>query len=133
MGFRDVIVFISSNRTETREAHQNDQLKTRYYKGSKEKIMEAVESLIKKNGFRVKRSEVERGEIIGQEQKGTKQLIIVTVITVRPFKTAVDFSISTDSLLPTDFGKSKKQVISFYEQLDKELTFIGTGIGDQLL
>ncbi|KGA97840.1 hypothetical protein AJ85_11990 [Alkalihalobacillus alcalophilus ATCC 27647 = CGMCC 1.3604] len=133
MGFRDVIVFISSNRTETREAHQNDQLKTRYYKGSKEKVMEAVEHLIKKNGFHVKRAELERGEIIGQQQKGTKQLIIATVITVRPFKTAVDFSISTDSLLPTDFGKSKKQVISFYEQLDKTLTFIGTGIGDELL
>ncbi len=133
MGFRDVIEFIASNRTETREAHRNEQLKTRYYKSQKDKVMENVETVLKKNGFRVKRSESERGEIIAQESKGTKQLVIATVITVKPFKTAVDFSISTESLLPGDFGKSKKQVLKLYADLDKELTFIGTGLGDQLL
>ncbi|GAF67053.1 hypothetical protein BTS2_3961 [Bacillus sp. TS-2] len=133
MGFRDFIVFISSNRTETREAHQTEELKTRYYKASKENVMKAVEKVIKDQGFGIKRYELDRGEIVGNEKKGKKQLIVATVITVKPFKTAVDFSVSTDSILPSDFGKSRKVLLSFYQQLDKELSFIGTGLGDQLL
>ena len=133
MGLREAFEYISSNHTETKENHKNERLQTRYYKLQREKTMQGVEAVLKKHDFEIKQSGSERGEIIAVCNKGQKQLAIATVITVKPFKTAVDFSISTESILPGDFGKSKNKIISLYEQLDKEIPFIGTGLGDQLL
>ena len=61
-----------------------------------------------------------------------KALIVVTVVTVRAYKTAVDFSVSTETPLPVDFGFSKKVIETIYSDLKKKLTLIGTGISEQI-
>lgn len=108
-------------------------MRTRYYKASKDKVIQAVESVINKDGLVVKRVESERGEVIAHQRKGKKILLVATIVTVRPFKTAVDWSCSTDTILPSDFGYSRKVIGGLYEKLDKELTYIGSGLGEELL
>ncbi|MFB4210686.1 DUF1499 domain-containing protein [Shouchella sp. JSM 1781072] len=133
LGVRDTFNRVFSTRTETGEIHPNKELQTRYYKTTKDKAMTAIEELLKKRGFLIKRSEEERGEIVAQSAKGKKVLIVVSVITVKPFRTAVDFSCATDTALPSDFGSSRKLTLSLYRDLDNTLTYIGSALGSELL
>ncbi|GAF21303.1 MULTISPECIES: hypothetical protein [Shouchella] len=133
MGVRDTFNRVFSTRTETGEVHPSKELQTRYYKTSKDKAMKAVEDVLKKRGFVIKRSEEERGEIVGQSTKGKKVLIVVSVITVKPFRTAVDFSCATETALPSDFGSSRKLTVSLYKELDDTLPYIGSALGSELL
>lgn len=50
--------------------------------------------------------------------------MVVTVVTVRPFETAIDFNVSTETPLPFDFGFSRKVIVELYERLDKSLPLI---------
>ncbi len=133
LGVRDTFNRVFSTRTETGEVHPSKELQTRYYKTSKDKAMKAVEDVLKKRGFVIKRSEEERGEIVGQSTKGKKVLIVVSVITVKPFRTAVDFSCATETALPSDFGSSRKLTVSLYKELDDTLPYIGSALGSELL
>lgn len=133
LGVRDTFNRVFSTRTETGEVHPSKELQTRYYKTSKDKAMKAVEDVLKKRGFTIKRSEEERGEIVGQSTKGKKVLIVVSVITVKPFRTAVDFSCATETSLPSDFGSSRKLTVSLYKELDDALPYIGSALGSELL
>ncbi|PAK38936.1 cytosolic protein, partial [Bacillus licheniformis] len=40
---------------------------------------------------------------------------------IRPFDTAVDFNVSTETFLPTDFGYSRGLVSTLYSELDGKL------------
>jgi hypothetical protein len=133
VGFRETLSQLVSSRTETTEHHSNPSLQTHYYKTTKDKAIAAVERVMQQSGFTVKRVEQERGEVIAQSTSGQKSLLVATIVMVKPFRTAVDFSCSTDTILPSDFGHSKKRILSLYEQLDKELPYIGSGLGDELL
>ena len=108
MGFKDTWHFLTRNHAETGEKHSIEALRTRYYKGNKDKVIEAVEAVVKEEGFKLKRTESERGEVIIEQASGARFLLVASVITVRPFKTAVDFSCSHSTVLPSDFGKSRK-------------------------
>ncbi|WP_059103832.1 hypothetical protein [Shouchella shacheensis] len=133
MGIREKWQAMVSTRTETGEAHVNKDLQTRYYKTSKDKAMAAVEDVLIRKNFQIKRSESDRGEIVAVAQKGKKVLIVASVIMVRPFRTAVDFSCATETSLPSDFGHSKKLTLELYAALDQSLTYIGSALGNELL
>ncbi|WP_088103786.1 DUF1499 domain-containing protein [Halalkalibacter urbisdiaboli] len=133
MGFKENLMMFFSARAESTEKHFLDELKTRYYKTSKDKAIQAVEEILNQDGLKVKRIETDLGEVIATSTSGKKVLVIATVITVKPFRTAVDFSCSVETMLPSDFGFSRKKVIALYEKLDKELPYIGSGLGDELL
>lgn len=66
----------------------------------------------------------EHGEISVNVKKGKKAFIVATVIMVRPYQTAIDFSVTTESVMPIDFGYSFKLIQKLYEQTDKELPII---------
>lgn len=133
MGIRDTFNRIISTRTETGEEQPNKELQTHYYKTTKDKAMRAVEELVTKKGFEIKRSEEDRGEIVAQSKSGKKVLLVVSVITVKPYRTAVDFSCATETALPSDFGHSRKLTVSLYKQLDEQLPYVGSALGSQLL
>ncbi|MFY4774639.1 cytosolic protein [Metabacillus sp. RGM 3146] len=118
-----------STHTETSEEHLDGNLRSHYYKTTVKKAMEAVQTLAKstKDGTVTSVSE-ERGEISVTITKPKKVLIIVTIISVRPFETAVDFSVTTETPLPTDFGYSRKVIQDFYRKLDSTLPYIGSGL-----
>ena len=120
-----------STHTETREKHMDPQLKSRYYKATNKNAMKAVQEVMEKtNGYTIKSVSEEHGEIAVSINNGKKAFMIITVISVRAFETAIDFSVSTETSLPFDFGFSKKQIVQTYEKLDKSLTFIGSGLND---
>lgn len=133
VGIRDTFNRMVSTRTETGEEHPIKELQTRYYKTTKDKAMRAVEDVVKQRGFSIKRSEEDRGEIVAQTTSGKKVLLVVSVITVKPYRTAVDFSCATETALPSDFGYSRKLTLALYKELDQSLPYVGSALGSELL
>lgn len=129
MGFKQTLKMLTSNHSETSDRHWDEQLKSHYYKANNKKAIEAVKEMVKSfEGFEITSISEERGEMSISTKKGKKAFIVVTIISIRPFETSIDFSVSTDTkVLPTDFGYSKKLILKMYNKLDKTLTFIGTG------
>ncbi|MED4016234.1 MULTISPECIES: cytosolic protein [Sutcliffiella] len=118
-----------STQTETRENHIDEQLKSRYYKTTTKKAIEAIKTVIhQEDGLTVKSVSEEHGEIAVEVRKGKKAFMIITVISVRPFETAIDFSVTTETVLPSDFGYSRKLIFIMYEKLGKQLTYVGSGL-----
>ncbi|TDQ39153.1 cytosolic protein [Aureibacillus halotolerans] len=129
MNFRQFFDKYFNSHSESREKHWDENLKTRYYKGTKQQTIDAVVALLKKEKqFEVSSVQADRGEIGANIRGGKRAFIVVTIIEVRPYKTAVDFSITSSTVLPFDFGSSHKLITKLYSQTDKSLTFIGTGL-----
>jgi hypothetical protein len=54
--------------------------------------------------------------------------MVITVVSLRPFETAVDFSVTTETVfIPIDFGYSKELVKKMYELLDQRLVLVKAG------
>ena len=133
MGLIENIQKVFSKHNETQENHTDETLRTHYYKSTKDKVMKEIETMLnKESGFSISSISSEHGEIIVNVKKGKTALLVITVIMVRPFRTAVDFSIATDSFLFTDFGYSRNLARELYKELNSRLTLVGTGLGDSL-
>ncbi|EMT45546.1 hypothetical protein H919_09738 [Anoxybacillus flavithermus AK1] len=124
------IKYIFTNHNETSERHPDEQLKSRYYKTTQTAALKAVKEMFEQmEGCRIVAISEERGEMSVSLTKGKKAFIVVTVISVRPFETAIDFSVTTETTwLPVDFGFSRQLIIRLYDELAKRLTYIGSGI-----
>lgn len=122
-----------SNHTETSEKHPAKELQTRYYKANKLKTIRTLEEILHRDSrIAVLSISEEHGEITAEYVKGKKAFMVVSIITVFPYRTAVDFTITTRTfLLPFDWGFSRKEVLSFYKQLDRALEFAGTGLSEK--
>lgn len=119
-----------SNHTETSENHYDEQLKSRYYKTTSKKALEIIrDMLLEIKGCEITSFSEERGEIGITFKKGLKVFGVISIISVRPFETAVDLSLTTETgFLPMDFGNSRKMILAIYEQVDKTLPYIGSGL-----
>ncbi|WP_026560847.1 cytosolic protein [Metabacillus halosaccharovorans] len=128
MSFVNKIKDFFSTHQETRDKHYNPDLQSRYYKTTNKKALQSVKELIEQNpGMTVTSVSEERGEMSVNIDRPRKAFLIVTVISVRPFETAVDLTATTNTVLPTDFGYSKKIILDFYKKLDQKETFVGAG------
>jgi hypothetical protein len=124
---------VFSTHAETMDSHPDEQLCSRYYKTNTQNALKAVEDVIRGlKGYTVTSVSPERGEMSVNIAGSRKAFVVVTVITIRPFETAIDFSVTTETPLPSDFGFSKKVIMELYNQLDKQLVFIGSGLGAKL-
>lgn len=125
MSFRQTLRKYFSNHAETRDEHVDPTLKTRYYKTTKDRGLAALENLFNNSQtYKLNSISKDHGEISVLKTKGKKAFIVATVIMVKPFQTAVDFSFTTESLLPFDFGYSTREIQKLYELVNKELTLI---------
>lgn len=117
-----------STHQETSEKHYNPDLKSHYYKTTYKNALQSVKSIIEETpGMTVTSISEERGEISVNIESPRKAFLIVTVISVRPYETAVDFTATSNTFLPTDFGYSRKVILQLYKMLDKKETLVGTG------
>jgi hypothetical protein len=117
-----------STHQETGEKHRNPDLKSHYYKTTNKNALQTVKTMIEETpGMTVTSISEERGEMSVNIDRPRKAFLIVTVISVRPYETAIDFTVSTNTALPTDFGFSKKVILELYKKLDQKLTLVGTG------
>jgi len=121
-----------SNRTETSEQHQDPALRTRYYKTTKPQAIKKLKELLEQDP-RISDIDIseERGEINAEIIKPKNAYLVANVITVFPFRTAIDFAVITKTVLPLDFGNSKKEVLALYQKLDKHLEFVGTSLSEK--
>lgn len=110
-----------SNHSETSEEHKDGELVTHYYKAKHDEMFRAVESLFQSPSEVVAASK-DRGEITVKFKGKKRAFIVATIIMVRPFQTAVDFSVTTDSGGPVDFGFSRNLILQFYEKLNSQFT-----------
>ncbi|GLH64673.1 hypothetical protein PG301_25120 [Parageobacillus sp. G301] len=119
-----------TNHCETRENHEDEQLRSRYYKATNNTVIQAVKELFTSSpDYELLSVSEERGEFSATTRRGKKVFIVVTVISVRPLETAVDFSVTTETtFLPLDFGRSRQVIIDLYRKLDQRLPYIGSGM-----
>lgn len=126
MGVKDLF----SHRTETTEDHHNEQLRTRYYKTTKQKAMTTLKQFVEEEPrFKLLSVSEEHGEIMVQVVKPRKAFMVISVIMVYPYRTAIDLTITTETtIIPIDFGYSRKEVLHIYERLNKLFEFAGVGL-----
>jgi hypothetical protein len=128
MSFINKLKDFFSTHQETREKHHNPDLKSHYYKTTYKNALQSIKSIIEQTpGMTVTSISEERGEMSVNIDRPRKAFLIVTVISVRPYETAVDFTATTNTFLPTDFGYSRKVILDLYKKLDQKETFVGTG------
>lgn len=95
--------------------------------------MDHIAGLLKENNrFELLNISTERGEISANIKRPKKGLLVLTVVSVRPFRTAVDISVSFDTLIGIDFGQSEKLILSLYKELDQHFEYVGSGLADKL-
>lgn len=130
MSFLQRLVTFFDKHSETSENHKDERLRTRYYKTTAKNALAKVKEILgNTEGVTVTSFSEEHGEIGASFQKGQKVFLVVTVVSVRAFETAVDFSATTETkLLPFDMGLSRKVITQLYDRIDKELHYIGSGI-----
>src|SRR5579875_2273865 len=101
MGWLKTFTNQFSQQCESSEHHHDAELKTRYYKCNFEQTLRVVEEIFgNKQLYEIKSISKEHGEIFVQSKQSPVLDIIITIITVRPLETAVDFTVSTEKWSP---------------------------------
>ncbi|MDC3412609.1 cytosolic protein [Aquibacillus sp. 3ASR75-11] len=125
MTVRQVLSKYFSNHSETSEQHWDPLLQTHYFKTTKDKGLQVVKDYLSRSqSFKIKAESKEHGEISFIYKGSKKAFVVATIVMVKPYRTAIDFSITTESSLPFDFGFSHNLAKKLYTQLKKELQFI---------
>ncbi|MGP4041623.1 cytosolic protein [Gracilibacillus sp. D59] len=127
MSFRNTLNKNFNNHSETRDKHWDPALKTHYFKTTKDKAFDKLEPLFSSmKECQIVGVSKDHGEISFNYKAGRKVFVIMTIIMVRPYRTAIDISATTESAVPFDFGYSHKLIPKLYDKIKKELDFIGT-------
>ncbi|MBM7653111.1 hypothetical protein [Neobacillus cucumis] len=106
---------------ETSDRNTENSLKTHYYKGTFNQVFQSVEKLFHDDAdCRVTTVSKEHGEIAVEINKPVPCFLIVTIVSVKPMETAVDFHISSErfSLLGM-YPQLKKRIESYYEKINR--------------
>ena len=101
----------------TSELNKDGDLRTRWYIANFKKCLEAVEFVAQKKNMNILNVDENYGEILLENMKFD---CTITIIEITPRESSVDFSLGYRGLL--DLGKSKKEIISWYNELEKRLT-----------
>jgi hypothetical protein len=114
----------------TSENHSDEQLRTRYYKANFSQAFQTVEQLLKADpSCRIISVSKEHGEISAEINKKAASFLTVTVVTTKPFETAIDLHISTERFSPAGINPAlKSELLNFYKKLDQAHPYIGSGI-----
>lgn len=124
---------LMENHAETSEQHVDERLKTHYFKANKNEVLRVLKHILDEDtNFRELGISEERGEVTFEVRQPKNAFVVVTVITVKGNKTAVDMNVSTESALPFNFGNNQRLITSIYEDLKRRLPFIGTSMAEKL-
>ena len=113
----------------TSENNRDEQLKTRYYKTNFNQMFQTVEDLLKADpSLKITSVSKEHGEISAELNGKLPAFLTATVITTKPFETAVDLHISTEKFSLSGINPALKQeLVKIYEKLDRAHPFVGSG------
>jgi hypothetical protein len=117
-----------SKHAETSDKNKDGFLKTHYYKATFNQLFQSVEKVFREDAdCRITTISKDHGEIAVEVDKPIPCFLIVTIVSVRPLETAVDFHISTERFSPMgNYPILKKRIISYYERINQLHTLIGT-------
>jgi hypothetical protein len=126
--FRDLFIRFTK-QIETSDGQKDDSLRTHYYKATFNQLFQSVEELFRQDAdCRILTVSKERGEIAVEINKPVPCFLIISVVSVKPLETAVDFTISSESFsLTGSYPMLRKRLISFYKRLNQIHTFIRAG------
>lgn len=121
-----------SNHAETNEKHWNEHLQTHYFKTTKDKAFQTLAELYSKSTiYQVTSESAEHGELGLQTKKGRKAFIVISIVMVKPYHTAIDFSVTTESVLP-DLGYSDQLIKNQYELLKIALPYLENSMAEKI-
>ena len=106
---------------ETSDSNTDVSLKTHYYKGTFNQLFQSIEKLFHDDAdCRVTTVSKDHGEIAVEINKPIPCFLVVTIVSVKPMETAVDFNISSESFsLLGIYPQLKKRVVSYYERINR--------------
>lgn len=108
---------------ETKDQHYINELRTKYFKTTKDRLYKGCFNIIEKDSnLQLLAESIERGEISARFASGKKGICVLTIVSVAPFQTAVDISITIDK--GYNFGFAQKVVQSFYQKLGQEFQIL---------
>ncbi len=114
-----IITGIWRKHEETNEKPKEPALKTRYYRKSRESLINDIKKVVqdgKLGGWIVENEDVARGEIM--LTKGPYGMV-VTIYKLTPMRSAIDVYCSKDGMLG-DFGNSYRYILEFFKALRTE-------------
>ncbi|MEH7176458.1 hypothetical protein [Neobacillus vireti] len=116
-------------QVETSDNQKDSALTTHYYKATFNQVFKSVEDLFRQDAdCRIATVSKDHGEIAVEIDKPVPCFLIVTVVSVKPMETAVDFNISTERFSPVGmYPVLKKRLISYYEKINKLHTLVRSG------
>lgn len=121
-------LFIRFNKQiETSDKNNDDSLKTHYYKANHKQLFESVEKLFRADAdCRITTVSKEHGEIAVEVSKPIPCFLIVTIVSVKPMETAIDFNISSENFsLLGSYPTLKRRINAYYERINQLHTFTG--------
>ena len=113
----------ASNVAETSETNPNNKLKTHYYKDRYNNIKQIVLNYAKINKITVRSEDDVHGEIY--LQAGNHHMII-SILQVSPFETAVDIKVQTYRIL--GLYKPVKLILNVFNHINSKANFKGVGL-----
>lgn len=114
-----------TKNAETTEEHVDPDLQTNYYRTTKDKALTFLEKHFNNSqSYKISSISKDHGEVNIMKVKGKKAFIVATVFMERPFYTAIDFSVSVESMMPFSLGQCKKMILELNSQVSKELELI---------
>jgi aspartate-semialdehyde dehydrogenase len=118
------LVGIIRSHEQTGEKARYNELKTRYYKLSKEKAWDHVLYALKNtSGYKVLHEVQNVGEIVVEKRTATgrTQDITITLFSINPVKTAIDiYSASRGSF--GDLGSNYRTILEIYKIIDTAMS-----------
>lgn len=114
-----MITGIWRKHEETKENPKEPELKTRYYRKSREALMNDIKKIVqdgKLGGWMLKNEDVERGEIM--LAKGSASMVI-TIYKLTPMRSAIDVYCAKDGPIG-DLGSSYRSILEFFNALRTE-------------
>jgi uncharacterized protein (DUF1499 family) len=117
------LVGIVRSHEQTGEKAKRPELKTRYYKLSKEKAWdEVLQALNNLSGYKVLHEVRNVGEIVVEKRTATGRIqdITITLFAINPIKTAIDiYSASRGSF--GDLGSNYRTILELFRAIDKSM------------
>ncbi|GAE24678.1 hypothetical protein JCM9140_623 [Halalkalibacter wakoensis JCM 9140] len=123
MSFLRTVTGVWKSHEETSEKPKLEGLNTRYYKKSREAVIELIKKTIHNNKFanwKVTNVDEERGEVVLEKQGVSKSIMVITVFKITPIKSAVDVYCSKQGSFG-DLGSSYKNILLFFKALHTEI------------
>jgi hypothetical protein len=126
--FKDVFLRFSK-QIETSDKQKDSSLNTHYYKATFNQLFQSIEELFKQDAdCRITTVSKEHGEIAVEINKPIPCFLIVTVVSVKPMETAVDFNISSEKFSPIGlYPLLRKRLVSYYERINQLHTLVRIG------